>query len=311
MSLWVTTKRILRSGFVSFWRNGFVSLSAVLNMVITLFVVGMIISIGALLTQSLKVIEDRFDINVYFETTATEVDVLDVQKALQTLPEVSEVEYVTREEALVNFIEKHSTDQKTLDALEELSENPLGAILNVRATDTSQYEAIARFLEENYGAVGQSSLINKINYFDNKKAIDALTNILVASKKLGAVVTLIFIIISIIITLNTIRLAMYIARDEIKVMNLVGADDAFVSGPFIVAGSMYGAFAAIITLLIFYPLTYWLAPMTESLFFGINIFSYYTSSFGQFFLILFFGGVLIGALSSYIAVKRYLNKAAK
>lgn len=308
MSAWVNIKRILRSGFVSFWRNSSVSLSAILSMIITLFVTGSIIFIGAVLAQSLDVVKDRFDINVYFTTTAPEADVLDIQKALETLPEVEFVDYVSREQALANFVERHKNDQKTLEALNELDDNPLGAILNVKATETSQYEAIALFLEENYGSESQSVLIEKINYFQNKEAIDTLTSIINSGEKLGFTITIIFILISLIVTFNTIRLAMYISRDEIKVMNLVGADDSYVTGPFVVAGGMYGIVAAIITLIVFYPLTYWMAPLTESLFFGINVFNYYLSSFAQMFLILIFTGVLIGALASYLAVKKYLKQ---
>lgn len=308
MTFWLTLKRIMRSGFVSFWRNGSVSLSAVLGMAITLFVVGMILFISSILTQSLSVIQDRFDINVYFTTVAQEAEVLDIQKSLETLPEVEFVDYVSREQALVNFTERHKNDQKTLEALNELDENPLGAILNIKAKETSQYESIARFLEENYGSEAQSVLIDKINYFQNKEAIDTLTNILDSGKKLGLAITIIFILISVIITFNTIRLIMYISRDEIKVMNLVGADDSYVTGPFVVSGALYGVIAAIFTLIVFYPLTYWMAPLTESLFFGINIFQYYLQSFAQMFLIILFTGILIGSLASYLAVKKYLKQ---
>lgn len=308
MTPWITLKRIFRSGFISFWRNGSVSISAVLGMAVTLFVVGMIVFIGSILTQSLDVIKDRFDINVYFTTSAPETDILDVQKALETLPEVEFVDYVSREQALVNFTERHKNDQKTLEALNELDDNPLGAILNIKATETSQYESIARFLEENYGSEAQSILIDKINYFQNKEAIDTLTQIIDSGKSLGFAVMIIFIIISLIITFNTIRLIMYISRDEIKVMNLVGADDSYVTGPFVVAGALYGVIAGIFTLILFYPLTYWMAPLTESLFFGINIFQFYLQSFAQMFMIIFFTGILIGALASYLAVKKYLKQ---
>lgn len=308
MSSWVTAKRIMRSGFVSFWRNGSVSLSAILSMAVTLFVIGFIIFGSLLLSESLEVVKDRFDVNVYFTTIATEESVLDVKKSLETLPEVEVVDYVSREQALTNFTEKHKNDQKTLEALNELDDNPLGAILNIKAVDPSQYESVARFLDDNFGTESQSALIENINYFKNKEVIDGLTQIIDAGEFLGIVMTIIFVLISLIITFNTIRLTMYISRDEIKVMNLVGANDSYVTGPFVVTGIMYGIVSSILTLIIFYPLTYWAAPLTEKLFFGINIFKYYVTSFPQMFMIIFFAGILIGALASYLAVKKYLRQ---
>jgi cell division protein FtsX len=71
---------------------------------------------------------------------------------------------------------------------------------------------------------------------------------------------------------------------------------------------MYGIFAAAITLLILYPLTYWLGPITAKLFDGVNIFSIYVSHFAYYFLVIVGAGIVIGAISSYLAVRKYLAK---
>ena len=93
--LWTNIKRVLRSGFVSFWRNTFVSLSSILVMTVTLFVLGSIVFIGATLDASLEQIREKVDVNVYFVTTAPEGDILTLKGRLEQLPEVAEVEYVT------------------------------------------------------------------------------------------------------------------------------------------------------------------------------------------------------------------------
>lgn len=305
--IWIKVKRIMHTGFVQFWRNGVVSLSAVLVMIVTLSVIGMVIFTSALLTSSLAAIQEKVDINVYFVSSVAEEDIMSVKSALESLPEVSFVEYVSREQALINFRERHQNDEKTLEALDELDDNPLGAVLNVKAKEPSQYEGVATFLDQNYPTEVTGSIIERVNYFQNKQAIDRLGQIIDAGGRLGAIVTVIFIIISIIITLNTIRLAMYISRDEISVMKLVGASQKYITGPFIVTGAMYGIVSSILTLIIFWPLTFWLGPITERFFVNINLFEYYVSSFGQIFLIIFFSGVLIGAVSSFLAIKRYLR----
>lgn len=303
--LMLNLRRIFRTGFVQFWRNGVVSLSAVLVMVITLFVIGTVIFSSAMLKTSLVAIEDKVDINVYFVTTATEPEVLKIKESIEKLSEVEFVTYISRDVALENFREEHKDDQQTIDALDELDENPLGAALNIKAKEPSQYEQVANFLEQNY-PIG-SSVVERVNYFQNKKAIDQLGQIIDAGEKLGAIVTVVFIIISILITLNTIRLAMFISKDEINVMKLVGASSNYITGPFLVTGAMYGLVSSIITLILFWPITYWLGPVTERFFVETNIFSYYISTFGQMFLIMVAAGIFIGSVSSFLAIKRYLR----
>jgi cell division transport system permease protein len=117
--MWITFKRVCKAGFVSFWRNGFVSLSSVFIMAITLFAFGAVIFSSALLNASLEEIKSRVDVNVYFVSTATEDDVLAIKKRLEALPEVATAEYVSREQALDTFKKKHENDEVTLQALAE------------------------------------------------------------------------------------------------------------------------------------------------------------------------------------------------
>ncbi len=302
---WLNTRRIIKSGFVSFWRNGFVSLSSVLIITLTLFAVGSVVFTGALLNSSLQEIKSKVDVNVYFVPNASEADVLALKNKIESLPEVALVQYVSKDEALQNFKNRHANDQITLQALEELGENPLGAILNIKAKETSQYEGIAKFLDAEAGSDG--AFIDKINYYQNKTAIDTLTRIIDGGTKIAIGITLILVLISILIAFNTIRLAIYIAREEISVMRLVGASNRYIRGPFIMAGIMYGFVSAIITLAFFYPATFWLSSITETFFSGFNVLSYYIANFVHIFILIAGTGVVLGAVSSYLAVRKYLR----
>lgn len=306
--LWTNVKRILRAGFFNFSRNAFVSLSSVLVMLITLSVIASTIFVSAILNASLSEIRNKVDINVYFVTKASEEDVLAVEKTLKSLPEVETVTYTSREQALANFKELRKNDELTLQALDELNDNPLGATLNIKAKDPSQYEGIAQFLQGNdLLSKDGISIVDKVNYYQNKAAIDKLTQIINSAKKLGSILTTILVVLSVIITLNTIRLAIYVSREEISIMRLVGASSFYIRGPFVVVGTIYGVVAGIFTLILFYPLTYWLGGVTQNFFIGINIFDYYTHNFGQIFLVIMASGVVIGAVSSYLAVRKYLT----
>lgn len=302
-------KRIARTGLMSFWRNGFVSLASVLIMIITLSVIGAMAFLNVMLETSLTAIKDKVDVNVYFVTDATEESVLAIRDAIQELPEVAHVEYTSREQALENFRTRHQNDELTLRALEELDTNPLGAVLNIKAKEPSQYEGIASYLESDAVlSPNGASVIDKVNYFQNKTAIDKLNTIIESADKLGFAIMITLVVISILITLNTIRLAIYISREEIAVMKLVGASNMYVRGPFIIVGMLYGAIAGMLTLIVFLPITYWLGDATESFFIGINLFNYYLSHFGQIFLLIMVSGILIGAVSSFLAIKKYVNR---
>ncbi|MEK7062509.1 MAG: permease-like cell division protein FtsX [Patescibacteria group bacterium] len=301
-------KRVIKTGFINFFRSGYISLASVLIMVITLSVIASVIFLGAILNTTLTELKNKVDVNVYFLTTTPESDILSLKEKLLTLPEVSNVEYLSREAALENFKKRHENDQITLQALEELGDNPLGAALNIKAKEPSEYQGIAEFLgQENILSRDGKQIIDKVNYLQNKVAIDRLSRIIASSEKLGLVITIVLITISLVITLNTIRLAIYISRDEISVMQLVGASKNYIRGPFVITGVMYGLVAGLLTLILFLPVTYWLGGVTENFFIGLNIFDYYTENIFQIFFIVMLSGVAIGAASSFIAVRRYLK----
>lgn len=316
--LWMNAKRVMRAGFMNFYRNGFVSLAAVLIMSVTLFAIGGVVFLSATLKGTLAAVKDKVDVNVYFQTKASEEDILALARSLRALPEVKEVQYISRGQALVDFKKRHENDELTLQALNELPENPLGAILNVRAREPSQYEGIAEFLKSDLPAPigGQAGsalsrdnkpIIDEVNYYDNKAAIDRLTRLIDSAQTLGGGLIALLVFLSVVIAFNTIRLAMYISREEISVMRLVGASNTYIRGPFVVTGILYGIAAALLVLIAFYPLTYYLADATAHFLSGLNLFQYYLANFPLFFLIIAGSGIALGAISSFLAVRRYLH----
>jgi cell division transport system permease protein len=300
-------KRILKSGWINFTRNTFVSLSAVLVMVVMLFIISGVIITDRLLSETLSSIEEKVDVNVYFNPDIDESVALSLEEQLKTLPEVERVEYISKEEALERFKERHKENQSTLSALDELGENPLGATLTIKAKNTSQYDSIASFLK-NYQSVNLSeNHIDKINYFDNKQAIDTLNNVIDGSQKFGFIISVIFIIIAIVITLNTLRLAIYISKNEIHVMNLVGATEGYIRGPFIVTGAIYGIMATFIVMLLLVPISLWMTSIVQNFFIDVNFMDYYIQDFWRLVMWLLISGIVTGAVASSLAVRKYVN----
>lgn len=307
--LWTTLKRIIKAGFISFWRNGSVSLSAVFVMIVALFMIASTLLITAFLGTALKDLQDKIDINIYVDSKATEPQILSLKKQIETLPEVKSVVYISREQALEEFRTRHENDHRIIQALDEIGDNPLPAALTVKAREPSQYEGIANFLSNKSElSVGSTvSIVSKVNYNDNKVAIERLSKLIIGVKKLGSIITAVMIAISILITFNTIRLAIFIARDEIGVMRLVGGSNEYVRGPFVVEGILYGLVAAILTLILFYPVTYWLKNTTQVFYGGVDLLHYFVANFVEIFLIIIFSGIALGAVSSYLAVRKYLT----
>ena len=300
-------KRILKGGFTNFVRSGSVSFATVLIMTVTLFIVGLLIFLSAILTNTLASIQDKVDVNVYFITSAPSSDIFAIKESLEKLPEVASVLYTSREDALTDFKARHQNDQLTLQALNELGDNPLEASLSIKAHNPSQYAGIVDYLNESQKNGGVGGSIDRINYLQNKNVIDRLTAAITATRQGGLAIVLLFSLASTIIALATIRLAIYTAREEIAVMRLVGASNMYIRGPFIVAGILAGATAAFIALILFYPITWYAGGSLESWLGGFNLFSYYLAHFPYIFLVLVGTGVFLGALASWIGVRRYLN----
>ncbi len=303
-----TFRRIIKGGFLNFKRSGIISWAAVLVVTITLSVITTVILLQAVLHFSLNQIKDKVDVTIYFTIGASEEKIMTLKSSLEKLPEVATVSYTSAEEALRIFRERHQNDYPTIQALDEIGDNPLGAYINIKAKEVSQYEDIANFMKsDNSLTPGRESIVDKVNYHQNKLVIDRLNNIIGGAQKLGFILTLLSVIITVIVTFNTIRLTIFIAKEEIGVMRLVGASKMHVRGPFMVEGVIYGVVATGITLVLFLPVTAWLGRSMTN-FLGINMYDYYLSSFFQIFAILLLSGIILGVISSLLAIRKYLNK---
>ncbi len=308
--MWLATKRIFKSGLQNFFRNGFVSLSSLLVMTITLFIIVSVMLLSGFFSYSLAQVKNKVDVTVYFVTTADESDILSVQKSLEALPEVESVTYTSRDQALADFQAKHASDSLTLSALSELGENPLDASLNIKAKDPSQYAGIADFLNGDSSELlssDGSTIIDSVDYAQNKIVIDRLNSIINSANEIGFWLAVFFILISIIVAFNTIRLTIFMAKDEISVMRLVGASNKYVKGPFVVSGVFCGIISAFLVLMLFAIVTFSINRYYGVYFVGFDVFQYYMNNFFEILGIITGSGILLGALSSYLAVQKYLK----
>lgn len=300
-------RRSIRAGMLNFKRHRLVSFASILVMTVTLFVIASLIFTQAIFQSTVTNLEKRVDVKVYFVTGASEEKVLALQKTIENLPEVASVKYVSENQALADFRERHKDDALTMQALDEIGKNPLGASFDIKAKETAQYESIVRIFGDDTVLTKENrDLIDKVNYDQNKEVIERLSRIISGSRALGFGITLVACIIAIVITFNTIRLTMHFTKEEIKVMRLVGASSMYVRGPFVVEGVLYGILATVLTILLLIPVTLWIGQNLTG-FLGINLFTYFLQNSIQIIFILFAVGTIIGAVSSVIAVRSYLK----
>ncbi len=311
-------KRITRTGFVNFWRNGFLSFAAIVVLTLSLIAIGSIIFAGAFGRALISDVKDKVDINVYFAISAPESDILSVQSDLNRLPEVASTTYISRDRVLAAFKTKWQDNTLIMQGLEEIGDNPFPATLNVKAKDPGQYGSIAQYLQNKNPTMSDGTpLIEKVNYQQNKLVIDRLSQIIPAVEKAGLIIAVIMIFVAIIVVFNTIRLIVYTSKDEISVMKLVGASNIYVRGPLVVSGIMYGIISGLITLVLMAAVAYW-SDAVILRFAGVEIASdfelvvnvlsrYFSQNFSQIFIIIMGAGVILGGLSSYIAARRYLR----
>jgi len=298
-----TLLRILKYGFQSFWRNGWLSTATVIVMVLALITFQGILLFNPVTDAAVASIQDKIDIAVYFRRTAAEDDILALKKSVEQLPTIKSVEYISSADALASFKESHKNDVILSQALAELTQNPLPASLNIKAKDSKDYPAINSYLSgQNFGAI-----VDKVTYGQNKNVIDRLNKIIDTLNRMGLATTLFIAFAASLVAFNTIRLALYSNRDEIGIMRLVGASNTFIKGPYIVNGILYGFFGAIVTIALTAPLMKIISPVVIRLIPEMDLQVYFYANLPQLLGYLFAFGAGLGIVSSWVAIRRYLR----
>lgn len=299
----INFKKIIKSGWTNFRRNGYLSFGATGMMALTLFLFLGLLSLQFLTSQVVASLQEKVDVSAYFTTDATEEQILRVKSDLQSLPDVANVTYTSRDQALADFKARHLEDQLIQESLAQLDSNPLAASLNIKAKDSSQYASIAQFLENNKFR----SAIEKIDFYENKGVIERIQSISGGVGDWGLAATLVLAVIAVLVTLNTVRLTIFNQKQEIEIMRLVGASNWHIRGPYLAEGGMYGLFAATIALGAFYPTIYFVSGKISSFAPEVNLFGFFIGGIAQTFLLIIASGILLGMASSFIAIRRHLR----
>src|SRR5436190_2760289 len=223
-----------------FWRNAVMSLAATATMVLMLLLLAGFWIIQTGLLAGLQFTEQKVEVVAYLEPNTTDTQVTDLEVKLRAMPQVAAVTYISRDQALATFRASMAA-QGRQDLTRYLVANPLYASLEVKMVDPRQVRVVGDALR------ADPSIRNVINIEDLVERVVTVTGIL---RTAGTVVLVIVGVIALFIIINTIRLAVLARADEIEVMRLVGASDAFIRWPCVFEGAVVGFLGSAVTLLI-------------------------------------------------------------
>jgi cell division transport system permease protein len=311
--MWIKLVRTFRSGVKNFVRNGWLSIATVSVMVITLFVVNTQLAIIGANDLRLKDVQNRVNVSIEIrpETTATQLD--EFQKELQAYEQISSVELVDKEKALAEFKSFTQSGSTIQSGIETLGENFLFDTLVLKTHDPSQYEEVVKKIE----ASASAKYIEEINYHKYRTIIDGLSSELKTTRKFSLTLAITLSLVAILVTFNSIRITMYSHKQEIEIMKLVGASNNYVRFPFIWEGIFYGLVSALVAI----PLSFFYLKFITNGEASSSVFAFSNTKFLKEFLSVYFVNnifiivslqfilaVLLGVVSSLIAMSKYLRK---
>lgn len=304
---WITLLRICRYGLSNFSRNAWLSMAATAVMVVTLTLIITTFTARMVFNDTLGVIREKIDVSVYLKDGITDAERQKLTNAIKEVPVVTTIDYISKEAAREAFKQQNLDYFDQLQALGELGDtNPFPASLRVHTSDTNKLDDISAVVNRNDLKDLQSEPATISG--ERRAAIDTIARAAQFSEVAGLSASVIFVTLSIMIIFNTIRMAIFNRKDEIEIMKLIGAEKSFIRGPFIVEASLYGIFAAVISVALIYLLLLTAAPQLTN--YDIEIAStvdLFTRWPVIVFLVQLVLGVLIGIISSLLAMRRYLK----
>ncbi len=308
--------RTLKTGFTNFYRNGWLSVATISIITVTLFIINIQFAVVISDNLLLNDIKERVSISVYFKPDTTEQDVLIAKDEFSRYQEVASIDYISKEKALEEFKKENVDNEIMLKSLDEIEINPFEPTLSVKAREPRDYDLIARAVNES----AYKDFINTVNYDKYSNVIDSLGSEIDSNRQTGLALGITLTIIAILITFNSVRITMYAHSREIEIMRLVGSSNNYIRMPFVWEGILYGLISAAIALpLSFIYLKFVAIPEASGV-----VLPFSNSVYIEQFLREIFvknavkivpaelgAGILLGVISSVIAMGRYLGKPRK
>ena len=283
-----------RRAWQGFWRNALMSLAATLTMVLMLLLLAGFFILQNVLLASLAFVEQKVEVVAYVENTATSDQVDALVARIDAMPETGPVEFISRDQALERF-RKAQEAQGREDLTKYLESNPLYASVNVKLTSPADLDTVAEALRE------EPIVRNVLNI---KALVDRVLTVTTFVRTAGVAMVAIVGVIVLFIIVNTIRLAVVARAEEIEIMRLVGASDAFIRWPFVFEGALVGLFGALIALGLLVAAA---DPLSQAMVGFFNVLPLELGTLGRDTALIVLGtGLGLGVFGSWVSVRTYL-----
>lgn len=296
-------KRASKSGYKSFIRNFGLNIATVFVMFLAITIITFLFLLGPISDLLISNIKEKINISIYFEEGVKPEEIIEIRNKILEREDVKDAEYISSEEAFDRFAERYKDNFTIMSSLSEIGTNPFLSSINIKAYDVDNYQEINTFLEE----APFRDLINKIDYEERRPVIERVSSMAQIAKNMGYTISLFFGIIAIIFAFSAIKSAIYNSKEEISIMKLVGASNWFIKIPFLIQGSIIGFLSGFLSLVLVFLFSYFLDDKIES-FLGISLFFVFISNLLIILFIQFGTGIILGIISSFIAVKMHLSK---
>lgn len=310
MKRYNTFRRIIRTGILNFVRNAWLAVAAIAVMCVTLTIILFSIVANATFANTIAQINDKINISVYLNDKVTDKQRTDLMDDLKSLPNVKSVNYVSKQDALERYRSDNAGNQSLLQAISETG-NPLPASISIDPVDPGKIQTIKDFLDKPGNKTLQDPQAGTSYSGDRKAAIDKISHATSVLQRVGVAAVILFAVISVLIIFNTIQMAIFNRRDELTIMRLLGATTWFIRGPFVVESVMYGVIAALVSVGIIHSIFVTASSALQASSLGLLDIGYSSQYFQTNFWILLtlqlVIGIVIGAISSTIATRRYLK----
>ncbi len=297
--------RVIKFAFQNIWRNVWLSVITVSMLVLTLVTVNVLLVLQLVTSKAIAFAEQRIEVSVYFNSDVPEDRVVSAASFLRGLAQVRDVETISSEEALERFRVRHAADETILASLGAVEGNPFGPTLVVKAFKASDFPVIIQALDNPQFRDD----IREKDFSDYESIVARIRSTTERIQLFGAALALLFLIITVLIVFNTVRVTIFIHREEIGIMKLVGASDWFVRGPYLIESLVHSAAATGLVAAAVFPAVASLEPRFNAFFSGepTGLLSYFESHGWQVFLVQFAVLCFITTISTVFAMRKYLK----
>lgn len=290
-----TVNYLVGDAFKSLRRNKTISIASVITVIITFFVLGVFVLVAQNANQMIAGLEDKIEIQVYLKDDIKLIDQREIQVKLKEQDGVQSIEYESAEDAYNKVLKSNPEFLKGYT----LEKNPFPASYIVKLSDADKINSVSKAINKMTGVESVES---------QKNIVATMQKVIKVVKAVGCGLGIILAAVSIFLIMNTTKLTVYSRRREVGIMKFVGATDWFIRWPFIIEGMVIGLVGAILSSLLLYIGYYFALKGIGSTFLMMS-FSFISSSYILTNIIFIFmgGGMLIGGIASYLALRKFLK----